>query len=113
MFNKTFLLGMTGTVSAHYHPSPHEYCERLCHENRECREDPHAHGSYCKLDHHPTLASVCITRNIATTPRMVSKLRSTRKGVMIQRVKMMKSLAIIIARGLVSNLMIAIATTAN
>ena len=51
MFNKTFLL--TGIVYAHYHPSPHDYCERLCHENRECREDPHAHGSYCKLDHHP------------------------------------------------------------
>ena len=55
MYTKAFLLGLVSVISAKMDEdySPHEYCERLCRENHECRHDPHSHGSYCKLDHHP------------------------------------------------------------
>lgn len=56
---KTLLIGLVGLASATenleggHHWDPHAYCRHLCRETKECREDPHAHGSYCKLDHHP------------------------------------------------------------
>jgi hypothetical protein len=31
----------------------HFSCSELCWKTRACREDPHAHGSYCKTDHYP------------------------------------------------------------
>ena len=55
MYTKAFLLGLVSLAAAKpeddYEHRPHEYCEHLCRENRECREGKH--GSYCKLDHHP------------------------------------------------------------
>jgi len=36
----------------HHHvtttPTPKGYCQQLCKDVKECREDPHQHGSYCK-----------------------------------------------------------------
>ncbi len=31
----------------------HRYCQRLCQLTPGCRNDPHAHGSYCKLWQNP------------------------------------------------------------
>jgi hypothetical protein len=31
----------------------HEFCQEVCRATPGCRTDPHAHGSYCKIDHNP------------------------------------------------------------
>ena len=52
MYTKSLLISLIGVAAAD-HFNPHAFCQKLCYETKECREDPHAHGSYCKIDHHP------------------------------------------------------------
>lgn len=32
-----------------------DYCATICFFTSSCRNDPHAHGSYCKTDHFPNV----------------------------------------------------------
>ena len=43
----------TTTCKPTEHPWKKEYCQKLCDKTESCREDPHAHGSYCKHGDHP------------------------------------------------------------
>ena len=60
MISKSLLIGLIAISSkvraeeeVERHYDPHAICKRICHETEECREDPHNHGSYCKLDNYP------------------------------------------------------------
>lgn len=48
-----FVLGSALVALFHSSGASAETCESYCDSVEECRNDPHAHGSYCKIDHNP------------------------------------------------------------
>ena len=42
----------------HYHWS-HHYCQKVCEQTPGCRNDPQAHGSYCKFQGNDGRPAVC------------------------------------------------------